>query len=180
MPFSVCDKIKRELGASRIMDQIPNGSGTPQQNIVEINRQQTFSYEDAQDLLPIIFRITKTHSQKVDILMGRLEGLSGEHEQLVATIEGQVSSLISEWQNKIQKLGAMPKGLWIADFDAGDGYYCWKYPEPRIEFWHSYNDGFSKRLRVSERRKPISLQDRLKNKIFKITPIGLQPSEIRE
>jgi hypothetical protein len=56
--------------------------------------------------------------------------------------------------------------LWIEDFDAGDGYFCWKFPERQIEFWHHYNDGFSKRIRVEERGKPISLQDRIKSRFL--------------
>jgi hypothetical protein len=152
-------------------------------DIIEINRRHVFTLEEAQELLPVVFRITKTYSQKVEALIERLESLGGHNEELVTSLESQVNQLIQDWQNKIQKLGALPKGLWIADFDAGDGYFCWKFPERSIEFWHRYNDGYSKRERVSDRRKPVSiqerLQDRLRKKIFSIAPlpINLQPAE---
>lgn len=149
-------------------------------HIIEINRRSVFSHEEAQELLPVIFRITKTYSQKVDALIERLDALSGGSEGLVTAIESQVNQLIQEWQNKVQKLGALPKGLWIADFDSGDGYFCWKYPERGIEYWHRYSDGFSKRVKVTDRRAPISLQDRLRKKIFASAPMILQGSEIRE
>lgn len=148
--------------------------------IIEINRRSVFTHEEAQELLPIIFRITKTYSQKVDSLIERLDAVSGGSEDLVTSIENQVNQLIQEWQNKVQKLGALPKGLWIADFDSGDGYFCWKYPERGIEFWHQYSDGFSKRILVTDRCQPISLQDRLRKKIFASSAIALQGSEIRE
>jgi hypothetical protein len=146
--------------------------------VIEINRRQVFSLEEAQEVLPVIFRITKASSQKVNALIERLESLNSSHggshgaanEELTNSIEGQVNTLIQDWQNKIQKLGALPKGLWIADFDAGDGYFCWKFPERSIEFWHRYSDGFSKRMHVGDRCQHISLQDRLKQKIFSITP----------
>ncbi len=141
--------------------------------IIEINRRQVFTLGEAQELLPVVFKITKTHSAKVTQLIERLEGLGSKSEELVASLEEQINQLIQDWQTKVQKLGALPKGLWLADFDAGDGYFCWKFPESRIEFWHSYNDGYSKRVPVSEHRRPVSLQDRLRRKIFPLisTPI---------
>ena len=146
--------------------------------IIEINRQSVFSLEEAQGLLQVIFRITKTYSEKVEALIARLDGLPTGNDSMAASLETQVNGLIQEWQNKVQKLGALPKGLWIADFDSGDGYYCWKYPERKIEFWHKYTDGFTKRLRVAEPTEPIPIHDRLRQKVF--TPISLRPPELTE
>ena len=64
-------------------------------------------------------------------------------------LEAEAGRLIVEWQTKIQKLGGTPNGHWVVDFDSGDGYFCWKYPEPQIDFWHHYRDGFSKRVKLS-------------------------------
>jgi hypothetical protein len=36
----------------------------------------------------------------------------------------------------------------MADFDNGEGFYCWKYPEIKINHWHGYQDGFSGRILV--------------------------------
>lgn len=140
-------------------------------DIIEINRSDVFTLEEAQELLPVIFRITKQYCQKVDQFIARSEALGIKNEELSSEFENQVSLLVQEWQGKVQKLGAHPKGLWIADFDSGDGYFCWKYPERKIEFWHKYNDGYSKRTLVSELRKPVSLQDRIKKKLFSVSPI---------
>lgn len=119
--------------------------------IVEINRRSIFSFAEAQELLPVIFRITKQYSERVQSLIEQLEALGGQREELVGQLEDRVNEVITEWQNKVTKLGVQPKGLWIADFDAGDGYFCWKFPEQAIAFWHSYSDGFSKRCSVEER-----------------------------
>jgi hypothetical protein len=40
------------------------------------------------------------------------------------------------------------KGLWLVDFDNGSGYYCWRYPELRLEYYHSYDGGFGSRMRI--------------------------------
>ena len=147
-------------------------------HIIEINRRSVFSLDEAQELLPVVFRITKSYSQKVEGLIERLDSLRGTNETLSTNIETQVNDLIQEWQGKIQKLGALPKGLWIADFDSGDGYFCWKFPERGIEYWHKYTDGYSKRVRVSDRFQPISMNERLRKKVF--TPITLRQPEITD
>jgi hypothetical protein len=126
-------------------------------SIIEINRRSVFSLEEAQQLLPVIFKITKSYRLKVQALLDRLDAQAGLSESLVASLEEQVNQAIQDWQTKIQKLGAQPKGLWIADFDSGDGYYCWKFPERGIQFWHKYSDGFSKRVRVAESEADLSL-----------------------
>lgn len=149
--------------------------GIREMDIIEINRSNVFTLAEAQELLPIVFRITKIYSKKVGLLIERLESLGSQNDELVASLESQVSQLIQDWQNKVQKLGALPKGLWIADFDGGDGYYCWKYPERGIDYWHKYNDGYSKRIRLVEHRQPVSLQDRIRKKLNLATPITLRP-----
>ena len=147
--------------------------------IIEINRRSVFSLEEAQELLHVIIRITKSYSQKVQSLIARLDTLPPGQDHLASSLETQVNGLIQDWQNKVQKLGALPKGLWIADFDSGDGYYCWKYPESKIEFWHKYTDGFTKRLRVTDRFQPIPIHDRLRQKVMSSIS-SLRPPEMTE
>jgi hypothetical protein len=143
-------------------------------NVIEINRRDVFTLEEALELLPVVFRITKIYGQKVQVIIDRLESLGAADEELVSSLEEQVSQLIQNWQNKLQKLGALPKGLWLADFDSGDGYFCWKFPERSIEYWHHYNDGYTKRMLITDRHKPLSLQDRLRNKIIRLAPLSVK------
>jgi hypothetical protein len=119
---------------------------------VEISGARSFTLEEAQAILPVIFRITEGYKDRVADLVERIEKLGGHDPSVVSEIENQVNNLIAQWQLKLQKLGTQPKGLWIADFDAGDGFFCWKYPEAKIEFWHTYHDGFTKRILVSKRK----------------------------
>jgi hypothetical protein len=114
-----------------------------------------FTIQEAQQVLPIIFKLTKKYSEEVTALMERLSSLDSEKNGLEDKIEAQVNQLIQTWQNKMSKLGALPKGLWLLDFDSGDGYFCWKFPERQIHFWHHYQDGFSKRLSVEQRLESL-------------------------
>lgn len=124
--------------------------------VIEINGPSVFKLEEARALLPVIYRITKTASEKVDLMIDRIEALGGRNEALAADIERQINGIIQDWQGKVERLGGLPKGLWIADFDSGTGYYCWKYPESTIEYWHKYSDGFSKRIHVDDLAPSVS------------------------
>ncbi|QDK39501.1 DUF2203 domain-containing protein [Bdellovibrio sp. NC01] len=114
--------------------------------VIEINRKKTFTLADARHLLPIIFRFTEESSREVKAHVNRIEAFSDKTHPAVVKIEEQINDVIERWQSKIEKLGGEPKGLWMADFDNGEGYYCWKYPENEINHWHGYQDGFSGRI----------------------------------
>ena len=32
----------------------------------------------------------------------------------------------------------------------GVGYYCWKYPELTLDYYHDYSSGYSGRIKLSE------------------------------
>jgi hypothetical protein len=40
--------------------------------------------------------------------------------------------------------------LWRVDFDTGEGYLCWRFPELKIGFFREYNENF-------DERKPVKL-----------------------
>lgn len=118
-------------------------------NVIELKPKKIFDYEGIIELLPIVLRITRQYSDRVAKLISKLELIRGQ-DQNVSVVEAEINSLIQEWQVKVEKLGAITKGLWIADFDSGDGYFCWKFPEDRIMYWHGYRDGFSGRKPINE------------------------------
>jgi hypothetical protein len=45
-------------------------------------------------------------------------------------------------------MGCEVKGLWLVDFDNGEGYYCWQYPESNLEYFHGYTEGFAGRSKL--------------------------------
>ena len=116
------------------------------ENVVEINRKKTFNLSEARRLLPVIYRMTDESSREVRGHLNRIDAYSDKTHPSVAAIEIEINAIIDRWQVKIEKLGANPKGLWMADFDNGEGYFCWKFPENEINHWHGYQDGFSGRI----------------------------------
>jgi len=118
-------------------------------NIVEIGSRKIFSQADAQELLPLVYRLTEKAHAQVKHLMSHIEAMKNVPQSRLQEMENQVQVLIENWQNKIQKLGAHPKGYWLVDFDNGAGYYCWKFPEKEIKYSHGYKEGFTGRKEIS-------------------------------
>jgi len=89
-------------------------------------------------LLPEVRRLT-------DGARARIEQLGVPQSQ---TERDQASQVVNEWASALIALGLEVKGLWLVDFDNGSGYYCWQYPELGLQYFHSYQDGFSGRMRI--------------------------------
>lgn len=118
--------------------------------LFEINRQRIFTKAEAEQLLPLVFRLTEESQREVKHLMNCLEALPDRQSDRAKEFEATIDGIVLRWQGKVEKLGLLPKGLWLADFDNGEGYFCWKFPETRIQYTHSYQDGFSGRKLIRQ------------------------------
>ena len=49
---------------------------------------------------------------------------------------------------EMEALGLEVKGLWLVDFDSGGGFYCWRWPEPALAHFHTYDEGFDGRTPI--------------------------------
>ena len=108
---------------------------------------RVFTLDDARAMLPQIQQLTAAAASELDPLMQQLEGVhenAPEHPRL----HDSITSIVTAWAEAVQDLGAEAKGLWLVDFDAGDGYYCWKHPEPTVSHYHGYDDGFAGRMKI--------------------------------
>lgn len=114
--------------------------------IIEINQKRFFSLEEAKDLLPIIRRITNNAQSEVKKLSMQLSFVADR--PLKRDIERRIQHYFLRWQKKVQKLGCQAKGMWLVDFDNGEGYYCWHFPEPDICYFHGYDEGFRGRVKL--------------------------------
>ena len=112
-----------------------------EEELISIHRQGVFSLEEARQILPVIRRITSDISTRVDELIQQLEATPAGQKDQILSLETEINNLIQHWNQKIKKLGANPKGLWLVDFEFGRGYYCWKYPEPDLFYWHTQDGG---------------------------------------
>jgi hypothetical protein len=106
-----------------------------------------FSLTEARALLPRVKHVTADAVRRVERLAAELHGVSGDQPEH-ATLSEAMQDVVKGWAEELQTMGAEPKGLWLVDFDNGEGYYCWCYPEDGITHYHGYTDGFAGRMTI--------------------------------
>lgn len=110
-----------------------------------------FTLAEARALLPRVKVITQRYYDQVETLRDSVE--DPNDTVAMGRIEQRIQSELRNWAAELNDLGVDVKGLWLADFDSGDGYYyCWKLGETDIEYFHRYETGFAG-------RRPIALLD---------------------
>ena len=102
-----------------------------------------WTLEGARALLPDVRQRTATAVEAVEALLEQRER-SGSPEAL----DAQVGKLTADWARAMEALGLEVKGLWLVDFDNGSGYYCWRWPETELAYFHGYEEGFAGRVRI--------------------------------
>ncbi len=119
---------------AKLITIVREGAEVPEERETATPPKKIFTLGEARELLPQVRQIT---SEAV-FRYARL-GEGGETEE-------ERQGIVRTWVREVSTLGAEIKGLWLVDFDSGAGYYCWKYPEPALEYFHGYEEGFAGRL----------------------------------
>ncbi len=103
-----------------------------------------FTLEEARALLPQVQEVTQHYYDMVEEWRYSIDNPDDVAE--VRGVEQRMQTAMQQWAEALQDLGVEVKGLWLADFDSGDGYYyCWKLGEDDIEHFHRYETGFAGR-----------------------------------
>jgi hypothetical protein len=98
-------------------------------------QKRIFTYEEAVALLPEVQRITDDAASRI--------------EEMESDDPSDYQQVVSEWADAVVALSLEVKGLWLVDFDSGAGYYCWRHPEPALEYFHGYDEGFPGRVKLN-------------------------------
>lgn len=114
---------------------------------LEDSKKKIFTYDEALKIFPRVKEVTTSAVKKTTILSAEMLVLPPGSTRRDA-LEQDYSKTAQDWAYNIEALGCEVKGLWLVDFDNGEGYYCWKYPEDRLEYYHDYTAGFSGRMKI--------------------------------
>jgi hypothetical protein len=109
--------------------------------------KRRFSLESARALLPEIRERTARAREEIDAIDEAQAAASGSADR-AAELDQRKASTLSHWVRSMEALGVEVKGPWLVDFDNGEGYYCWRDPEIRLEYFHGYDEGFAGRVRI--------------------------------
>lgn len=106
-----------------------------------------FSLQQARELLPRVKHVTAEAVRRAEELAVQLHDVP-EDDPEHAMLSDALRQVVNAWADDVQSLGLEAKGLWLVDFDNGEGYYCWSYPEETVAHYHAYDDGFAGRTRI--------------------------------
>lgn len=117
--------------------------------IVSRDSPRVFTLAEAQAIFPLVRRITARSHEELEPVKRQLENVLPTDPR-IRGIEREYERVVKRWVAKMERLGVVVKGLWLVDFDTGDGYLCWKYPDLRLSHYHDYTSGFSGRRPLEE------------------------------
>lgn len=110
---------------------------------------RVFTLTEAEALFPLVWKITEEAYRELEPVRRALEALLPSNP-LLQKAEKDYETLVRRWMGKMDRLGLVVKGLWLVDFDTGEGYLCWKFPELRIGHYHGHHEGFDARRALHE------------------------------
>ncbi len=110
--------------------------------------KRIFSYEEAVATLPQVRELTERAVGQIEAIVNRLQSRA-EMESRKAELDDTVERIIQGWAQEVTALGCEIKGLWLVDWDSGDGYFCWKYPEESLSHFHGYDEGYAGRVPIN-------------------------------
>lgn len=110
---------------------------------------RVFSLSEAQALFPLVRRITEAAYRELQPVREQMKKILPTNPGLSA-VEQRYREIVGRWMGKMERLGLVVKGLWLVDFDTGDGYLCWRYPELKLNHYHGYEEGFTGRRPLQE------------------------------
>ena len=110
---------------------------------------KVFHLEEAGDLLPLVKKVTAISYQQLGPVQDRLNRMlandprRAQHEQAYQLI-------VSNWKKTIERLGVTTTGLWMVDFDLGNGCLAWRYPELSLAYFREHGKSFEERIKLAD------------------------------
>ena len=110
--------------------------------------KRIFSYDEAVNTFPVVRDLTAAAVRQVESLVNSVASRD-ELDSRRDEMEEARERIVRAWAQQIATLGCEVKGVWLVDWDSGDGYYCWQHPEQSLSYFHTYDEGFAGRLPIN-------------------------------
>ena len=112
------------------------------------SKNKLFNLAEAQELWPLVRKITEKHQQELEPIQRRLN-LMLANDPRRKFVEAEYLDVVAAWRTKLEQLGVEVAGLWSVGFNVGEGFLSWKYPELSLTFFISH-DVPKERLKLSD------------------------------
>lgn len=113
-----------------------------------VTSKRVFTYAEALATFPRVRELTLAAVRQAESLFTRIQS-PDELDSRKEELETAYQEIVDRWAEAVTAFGCEVKGLWLVDWDSGDGYFCWRYPEETLAHYHSYDEGFAGRVPVT-------------------------------
>ncbi len=100
-------------------------------NIYPLNRNKTFSSDEAKELIPLLMHISSKTKREINVLNSQLSFLKTNSEK-ANFIQEKINNALQSWSDKVRRLGAIPVSLCKVRINSEEGQYLWEYPENKL------------------------------------------------
>lgn len=121
----------------------------PKSQINVGTRDKLFNLAEARELLPLVQSITQKHHQELSPIRLRLQKMLSNDPRR-ASVEHHYERVVSRWRDKIELLGAGVAGLWVVEFNVGEGCLSWRYPELTLGSFRANNTPLAERQNLAD------------------------------
>lgn len=100
-----------------------------------------FTLQEADELVPIISRITKHNEREVQKLLDKQRYMlkSGAPQERITEADTLVGKHLVDWGAKLTKLGCKVFGMGYVGFDCGSGFWSWHEGDgDKVNYFHGY------------------------------------------
>lgn len=103
-------------------------------NVIPIHSHRTFSREEAESILPVVRRITGEAAAAVQEMNDRIKFIPAD-EPMHKRMRADIALAIRRWAIKVSNLGINPRGVWLVDFSAHEGWFSWRIGDENLSFF---------------------------------------------
>lgn len=107
-------------------------------NVIPIHSQRIFTREEADLILPAVRRITVHAAKIADEIQNQLK-FTPQDEPFSKRLRLELDAVVKNWALKIARLGLTPRGIWLVDFDAGNGWFSWRLGDEALSYFHPFS-----------------------------------------
>lgn len=117
---------------------------------IEISKTiKLFNLAEAREHLPLVASLTEKHRIELAPIQARLNRMLSNDPRR-APIEQAYENVVDKWRAKVEHLGASVHGLWVVEFDVGEGVLCWRYPELSLSYIRLHEQSFASRSKLKD------------------------------
>lgn len=98
---------------------------------IEQDKKIFFSFDDAENIVPLLLTISKRCKQEVNQFNSQLSLFKGQKEKC-SLIQEDINESLNRWGEKMRKLGLTPLSLWKVRIPGERKSYFWEFPKDEI------------------------------------------------